>query len=777
MTVSVNPLYVDSGYWSGDYVPTSSISQVQTVSGTADNSLHSTLTTKQAQSMSGHATMTLHATATTKQAQTASGHILPTQTIGSTSQLQNASGHVKLSQISNETSSQVQKIIGAGSLKAFANTSSSQMQTMSGHIALLLRVTEHTMQVQTSSGHLNLSQTSVSATAQLQETTAAGVASGSYQFQHSFARATVTTDELPHRYYNRIEYSEQIDHPVWENAVYGTWTLASVSANQIFAPDNVQTADVLTLGPGPSGRVQQVSIDPGAQYTFSIFVHAGTADITGMKVVIAEGLEGSLLRFNSATVQMTADEYFDGWVRVYRTFTVSPDADSIEVGVGSDIDQEGKTFTMWGAQIVRGAVAMTYEKVPMDVVTDTTTPPSPLPVPEDIPEPPFPIPPLPALDDPFNEYYTIYSAYYKDVVIPDHFAVYEPDNQISGQCISVITPEPDLGARVWTHQGKWITIGIFRDEGREPAMKPESTSLKYWVRSGSKMVITDAKKHQLVVGEKVMVFGTNVGEFESAVQKVINDYTFIIGCLEVGSITGNTGTYQGMRTVDFESEQVVFRLLPSYKLVPWEWVKNLFQASSPSLTLTKRTLFEITRGATIRVPNVITKNVNFKVPNAPFSETSFALRKRYNQRYDESGEPLVANYDPLGELLPPQFVDSKYKNNPYLYNNTFDGAPQNYRVFVYDFYGVDLNDIRRGPYYACNLISRDPRAAGEIGNFKRKTDEFGTVLYSGPLFDEFGNVAVGIQENNALITQQNVLPLTLDSFNHPVKDPLLKRVL
>lgn len=99
------------------------------------------------------------------------------------------------------------------------------------------------------------------------------------------------------------------------------------------------------------------------------------------------------------------------------------------------------------------------------------------------------------------------------------------------------------------------------------------------------------------------------------------------------------------------------------------------------------------------------------------------------------------------------------------------------RVYVYDFYGLDLNDPTRAPYYSEQNISRDTTQAVPIDNINiakhgdTTIDSNGITVTVGKIYDKFGNIVVGIQENNATVVKQPILPLVLDSFNRPVKAP------
>lgn len=294
-------------------------------------------------------------------------------------------------------------------------------------------------------------------------------------------------------------------------------------------------------------------------------------------------------------------------------------------------------------------------------------------------------------------YFDAFSITLSSFTIPDHCASYPPDNNHDGACRVIIAPDPSLGAQRWTYRGKWITIGVYRDEGRAP---------------------TD--------------------------------------------------------DVNFYEDYIVFRLLPSFKLIPYSFVQELLKNSAPAQTFTKRSLIEITTGNEVKIPNAVSRHTNYKSsPNLAVDNTSL-LERRFNQLYDEDGNPMKLSYDAMGYAIKSALVDSKYKNNPLRNNQTRDGLAIDPRVYVYDYYGRDINDPNRSPYFAADIIIRDEMIASNVNNIKVKTDINGDPLYVGGLFDEFGNVAVGIQENNALVVRQNVMPVTLDQFNRPVKTPLKK---
>lgn len=302
----------------------------------------------------------------------------------------------------------------------------------------------------------------------------------------------------------------------------------------------------------------------------------------------------------------------------------------------------------------------------------------------------------PDIYDPIDEFYDQYSVLNSNLTVPSHMAAYVPDNQDDAACLAILTPEPSLGAKKWTINGKWITIGIYRDQGRTHP------------------------------------------------------------------------------TINYYEDYIVFRLLPSFKLVTWAEIQQIFEDVAPVPYPVQRTMKEITTGTDVKIPRSITKSVNYTVPNTAALDTQTPLPRRFNQLYDEAGKPLKLSYDALGYPLDSTFKYSKNQNNPAKLNQALTDEG-NDKVYAYDYWGLLINDNDRGPYYADDLITRDPNKIGYLNNIRRKTDLGGEVLFKGTIYDEFGNIAVGIQENNALAVRQHILPLALDPFNHPIKQPLSKR--
>jgi hypothetical protein len=104
--------------------------------------------------------------------------------------------------------------------------------------------------------------------------------------------------------------------------------------------------------------------------------------------------------------------------------------------------------------------------------------------------------------------------------------------------------------------------------------------------------------------------------------------------------------------------------------------------------------------------------------------------------------------------------------------NEGNDEAKNSKIYAYDFYGIDLNDSSRGPYFSDKIVIRNEKIEGDIGNLLVKNDNEEKPIYSGKIHDEYGNLAIGVQENNSLVIRKQILPLKLDLFNRPLKKPL-----
>lgn len=379
--------------------------------------------------------------------------------------------------------------------------------------------------------------------------------------------------------------------------------------------------------------------------------------------------------------------------------------------------------------------------------------------------------------DPFHEFYDAFSVRSEDVIVPPWFNIYEPDNQDDYACISVITPNPAAGASKWANNGHWITIGIYRDEGRDTAQAPVVSDLA-WSRVGTKLIVTTPSTHHLHVDDVISVYNVNVASLlRVKVKEVISPTQFSVVTFARGGTSGMAGAYQEEFLTDFYNTRVVFRMLPSFKLVPVSVINSLFAASAPNEFASRRTFYNITTDTTVMTPRNTSKSVNYELPVRSTGSGDIAkLARRFEQVYDEQAMPLPVKYLVNGQVAPLQNVDSKFKNEQRFYlqamKNPADYNQQNNpRLYVYDFYGLDLNDPSRGPFNSDANVIADQADSRDIVGLKVRMNG-SELIYTKKIHDEFGNLVLGVQrDTNTLLVRKQILPLKLDKFNRPVKRP------
>jgi hypothetical protein len=372
----------------------------------------------------------------------------------------------------------------------------------------------------------------------------------------------------------------------------------------------------------------------------------------------------------------------------------------------------------------------------------------------------------PSLTDPFDPGYDVYSMRREHFTIPSVCWVYKPDNNTDYACDSVIAPAPELGAQVWTRNGKRILIGIYRDEGRPNGLRRPARTVS-WVRTVNKIVLTDTAHHHLAVGDVVDVYNTTTPEARLKVLRVVDEYSFEVKSLATGPTSGVAGGYSAITPVNFYEDYIVFRYLPSYKLVPWQEVVDLLDSTVPTLGTAPVNLVDIVTGNIVQTARTV-----FNVTNA-IASGSRSGTELWRQQFDEAGKPLPWTYDDLGRANLPKTISSVNRNNPSLVTNPVLNEESsvsdetNNQLYVKDYYGFELNDVTRAPYYADDIITYDP---AEPNGIKRK-ENGSTVIYEGELHDEFGNYIMTATAQNTTTIRRPVMPLAIDQFNVPYKLP------
>ena len=376
----------------------------------------------------------------------------------------------------------------------------------------------------------------------------------------------------------------------------------------------------------------------------------------------------------------------------------------------------------------------------------------------------------PSLVDYHNSQYSKYSAVATEFEIPTHVDFFTPDNKDTGyDCTGIIVPNKFKGAKTNVYRSKIACIGIYHDQGR-PSTESELFEFVTWTRYGKKIVLTHTlQKHKYVLNDSIICYNINVQRLECKITKILDEYSYEIESFLVGPSYGTEAAVQLKRFKSFYDENVVFRLLPSFKLITIAEVLEILGTSTTTVPI--KDFYNVSSDQINKVPTIVTKSINYqkRVDQFGFSTSKFL----YNQIFDDLGNPLRMQFKDNGLPEDVNNVDSKNKNSKIFINQPIQNSDRpfsdrNEIIQVYDFYGYLINDELRGPYYDNDLISRnsDNSILYSLTNTgKRKYDrKF--------LLDEFGNEVIGITDKNTTIVKKQTLPLALDRFNAPVKQPI-----
>ena len=394
---------------------------------------------------------------------------------------------------------------------------------------------------------------------------------------------------------------------------------------------------------------------------------------------------------------------------------------------------------------------------------------------------------------PHDPYYDQYSIEITDFALPEHFDVFIPDDGDEVFCKTIIMPSPRKGAINYIKNNKFMIVGIYRDTGREPAIFPIITN-KQWSTSGNEITIFDST-NKVRVGDYLYCYNTNVvgQQYLRCIAREQNFFTLKLASL-LGDTSGTSCSYRIDRIKNFAEENIVFRLFPTFKLITYSQFLDIVNSTSPnSISRTGDVIKNITTEEEIRTPVQVNNNTNYtpvnnfkKVSEIAYSTFKLGIEVKgngyptfeHNQVFDESGKPLKLKYDESGRVISPKYFDSKYKNKiiyvdaPMSEETPSTNSEINDRVWCYDFYGIDINDVTRGPYNVDSIITRNTAVEGNVNNILR-LEVNGIPLYPEDqyVYDEFGNIAVGINENNTLNVIRQRIPIQLDNFGRPFKLP------
>lgn len=171
---------------------------------------------------------------------------------------------------------------------------------------------------------------------------------------------------------NLLAYSEQFDNSYWSK------TNSTISANTTAAPDNTFTADSListtTGGPNTCYIERLPAVVPSTDYTFSVFLKAGTSPKTTVNFyrvspfsqALAEvtwGTTPTMIAWGDILINSKLEIIANGWVRVSLTINTGL-ATSVNTRVyvrdQSSNNITGHTVFIWGAQLEQGSFSTSY---------------------------------------------------------------------------------------------------------------------------------------------------------------------------------------------------------------------------------------------------------------------------------------------------------------------------------------------------------------------------------------------------------------------------------
>lgn len=363
----------------------------------------------------------------------------------------------------------------------------------------------------------------------------------------------------------------------------------------------------------------------------------------------------------------------------------------------------------------------------------------------------------PPFNDPFSVAYDELSMHHSE--LPKHAGcyVYTPDNYDDYQCLAIWQPTPELGAREWIRNGKRILIGLYRDEGRATQVQPLTEMT--WTRTFDVLTASCSKAHHMLVGDKVTLEGINVLDGLTATVTAVTALTFQATTSASGSSSG-TGFYSPEKPINFAEEHIIFRLLPLFKPVSIATVLEILDGADPQQSRSIVNLTNIQSGDVQATSEITTRSTS-------------VLYRRHRQQLDELNRPLTQTYDTRGRVIKPDLRFNKHSNAKLYVNvpmvNQHDPIPtQNARLPTYDYYGFDLNDPTRGPFYRTDIVGYSSQSAVGLSRYENN----GTPVYSGVIHDVFGDYVVGARSNNTLITRKPVQPLLIDHHNTPYKRPI-----
>jgi hypothetical protein len=207
------------------------------------------------------------------------------------------------------------------------------------------------------------------------------------------------------------------------------------------------------------------------------------------------------------------------------------------------------------------------------------------------------------------------------------------------------------------------------------------------------------------------------------------------------------GVYRDEGRYGLSETNVVFRLLPSFRVVPVSVILDILESSNPDLNRHTVALTDIASGSVKLVSEIDLRQHGAGVDH-----------RQHRQQFDELRKPLRQEYDARGNVILPKLRFSKHENAslylaPPLVDQHVPHA-SNATLPVYDYYSRLL---------APTDVFYDPDSVDGLGYGDDYDGQFE--------HDVFGDFVVGARANNTLITRKPVQPLEVDHHNTPLKRP------
>ena len=208
------------------------------------------------------------------------------------------------------------------------------------------------------------------------------------------------------------------------------------------------------------------------------------------------------------------------------------------------------------------------------------------------------------------------------------------------------------------------------------------------------------------------------------------------------------GVYRDEGRYGLSETNVVFRLLPSFRVVPVSVILDILENANPELNRHTVALTDIVSGST-----KLLSEVDLRQRGAG------ADHRQHRQQFDELRKPMRQDYDARGNVIQPKLRFSKHANAalylaPPLVDQYAGQHTSNAVLPVYDYYSRPL--LPTDVFY-------DPDSVDGLGYGDDYDGQFE--------HDVFGDFIVGARANNTLITRKPVQPIQVDHHNAPLKRP------